>query len=516
IPGNVSIAFLTELINGYTSLPEQETYFLNKQGLFITHSDQEGVLNKDFFTEFGLEVYRDQILRLNAASNIFSVLDQDNFIYGVFIPGPDWILLTKVPQRVIFGETNRITLILIAIALGLVLVLSFISIILTRGLVRPLQELEGFSINLSQGDFSGTVHEYQIKETGLLTEAFTTINANISSLVNHIIGSFETMHRYAEELRPVIEQNALSTAKITESVHTITAQIRECSKQTGQNTDSVVHIDHEIESFNVTVAKQGNQIASASQFIKKMMESISREEKLIPGLREQIKQLVESADLKHSHILRSAGIVGQMDGDSESLVAMNLVIAGVADQTNLLAMNAVIEGAHAGESGKGFAVVAEEIPKLSETTANQAKSSSATLLTIKQRIGEIAKLSGIIERSYGQTNEIIQAINLRVREIRHAAEEQDTGSAQIIQGLTAIDGITKQVENYAVTIKQEARAYLGNAKQLSESINPIEQRIQDISGQIEQVSRSFQTSMEQNTEALESMNQALKKLKMRT
>jgi methyl-accepting chemotaxis protein len=516
IAGNVSIAFLTDLIKSYTPLPKQETYFLNNQGLFITHADQEAVLKKDFFTEFGLEVYRDQVLRLSAASDAFAVLDQDNFIYGVFVPGPDWILLTKVPQPVIFAETNRITFTLIALALGLVLVVSFISIILTRSLVRPLQELEAFSGNVSQGDFSGTVPEYQIKETGLLSEGFNAINANISALVNHIIGSFETMHRYAEELRTVMERNAFSTVKITESVHTITAQIRECSKQTGQNTDSVIHIDQEIESFNVTVAEQGKQIAIASQCIKDVVESISAEEQLIAGLSEQIKRLVESAELEHSHILKSAEIVSQMNGDSEALVEMNLVIAGVADQTNLLAMNAAIEAAHAGESGKGFAVVAEEIRKLAETTADQAKNSSATLLAIKQRIGEISNLSGIIEQSYGETNDFIQAINRQVKEIRQAAEYQDTGSAQIFQGLAAIDKITKQVENYAVTIKQEARTYLGNAKQLAESINLIERQIQDISGQIEQVSRSFQTSMEQNTEALESMNQALKQLKIRT
>ncbi|MDR2808911.1 MAG: methyl-accepting chemotaxis protein [Spirochaetaceae bacterium] len=514
--GHISIAFLNDLIQNSTPLSSyQETYFLNKQGLFITHSDQEAVLKKDFFTESGLEIYRNQITRLETGSDTISVLDQNYFIYSVFIAGPNWILLTKIPRSVIFAETNRITFILITLALSLVLVMSFISIILTRSLVRPLQELEAFSINLSQGDFSGTVPEYQIKETGLLAEGFNTINANISSLVKHIIGSFQIMHRYAEELRTIMEQNALSTMKITESVHAITAQIRECSKQTGQNTDSVVHIDHEIEAFNVTVVEQGAQIVGASRFIKEVMESISNEEKLIAGLSEQIKQLVDSANLEHSHILKSADIVGQMDKDSEALVEMNKVIAGVADQTNLLAMNAAIEAAHAGQAGKGFAVVAQEIRKLSETTANQAKSSSATLLTIKQRIGEIAKLASIIERSYGQTNEIIQAINFRVRDIRHAAEEQDAGSVQIIQGLTAIDGITKRVENYAVTIKQEARSYLGNAQQLSESINRIERQIQDISRQIEQVSRSFQTSMEQNTGALASMNQALKKLKIR-
>jgi HAMP domain-containing protein len=216
IAGNVSIAFLTDLVQGYTSLPEQKLYFLNKQGLFITHADQDAVLKKDFFTESGLEVYRDRILGLNAASDTVSVLDQDNFIYGVFVPGPECLLLTKVPQSVIFAETNRITFILIVLAGGLVLGMSGISIILTRTLVRPLQELEAFSVHVSQGDFSGTVPEYPIKETGLLAEGFNTINANISTLVNHIISSFKTMDRYAEELRTVMEQNVLSTLKITQ------------------------------------------------------------------------------------------------------------------------------------------------------------------------------------------------------------------------------------------------------------------------------------------------------------
>ncbi|MDR2394797.1 MAG: hypothetical protein LBD93_11690 [Treponema sp.] len=126
-------------------------------------------------------------------------------------------------------------------------------------------------------------------------------------------------------------------------------------------------------------------------------------------------------------------------------------------------------------SQKGFVVVAAEIWKLSETTANHAKRSGVTLLAIKLCIGEIAKLSGIIEGSYGATNACIQVINrqMQMKEIRQATAVQDTGSAQVLQGLTAI-GITKQVRNYAVTIKQEAGIYLGNAKQLTECITPIE------------------------------------------
>ncbi|MDR1302394.1 MAG: methyl-accepting chemotaxis protein, partial [Treponema sp.] len=464
IAGDVSIGFLTGLLKGKGDLTEQETYILDKQGLFITHPDQKAVLQKDFFIESGLARYRNQILGLQAGSQPFSLLDEHNFIYGVFIPGPDWLLVTTIPRSIISQETDRITFLLIGLAVGLVVVVSLISVIFTRGLVRPLQELELFSRALSQGDFSGTVPEYRTKEAGQLAEGFNTINTKISVLVKRIIGSFETMNKYAKELRGVMEQNAVSTGKITESVHGITARIRECAEKTGENTESAAHINHEIKAFSTTVGEQARQIGVAFQVIKEVVESISGEKRLITGLSKQIEGLVGSAELEHKHIMRSGEIIGQVEVDSEALVEMNKVIAGVAEQTNLLAMNAAIEAAHAGEAGRGFGVVAAEIRKLSETTANQAKSSSATLLTIKQRIGEVAKLSGIIEGAYGETNGYIQRIKEEVGEIREAAECQDGGSGEILEGLREIEGVTKQVGRYVGTIQEEADASLGNSK----------------------------------------------------
>ncbi|MDR1867893.1 MAG: methyl-accepting chemotaxis protein [Treponema sp.] len=512
ISGNVSIAFLTDLLQTYTALPKQETYFLSNQGIFMTNPDQEAVLNKDFFRESGLESYRNSVLGLDADTPTFSAINAEAFIYAVFIPGPEWLLVTTIPRSVIFRETNRITFMLIALVLVFLIVVSLISIGITRKLIHPLQELERFSGTIAQGDFSGIVPDYQTKETALLSAGFNAINANISGLVKNIVASFETMHSYAEELHTVMDQNAVTTQKITESMRT---RIQDSSQKTGQNTQSVAHIDHEIESFHDTVTEQVQHITVAAQYIQQAVENISAEKELIAGLSNQLNRLVQSANTEHSHIMRSAEIVTQMDVDSEALVEMNKVIAGVADQTNLLAMNAAIEAAHAGESGKGFTVVAGEIRKLSETTANQAKSSSATLLAIKQRIGEIARLSGVIETSYGETNGFIQLINRQVAEIKKSAEDQDAASVQILHSLAQIDNITKQVRNYAVTIKQEAGVSLGNSKQLSESMTSIEQQITAISRHLEQVSHSFQRSVEQNTDALESLNQALKKLKIR-
>ncbi|MDR1219505.1 MAG: cache domain-containing protein, partial [Treponema sp.] len=58
VSGNVSIGFLDELLRTSTFMAGQEMFFINNEGLFITHPDLDSVLKKDFFTESGLESYR--------------------------------------------------------------------------------------------------------------------------------------------------------------------------------------------------------------------------------------------------------------------------------------------------------------------------------------------------------------------------------------------------------------------------------------------------------------------------
>src|SRR5919199_4633185 len=68
------------------------------------------------------------------------------------------------------------------------------------------------------------------------------------------------------------------------------------------------------------------------------------------------------------------------------------MIGRIAFDTNLLALNASIEAARAGQHGRGFAVLAQEIRKLSESTAREAKQITSFVEEVRDRAGRVGEL----------------------------------------------------------------------------------------------------------------------------
>jgi methyl-accepting chemotaxis protein len=508
---NVTIATLGSILAENTTIKGQETYLITKDGLYMTNKDESAVMNKDFFTESGLERYRKDVL----SSEFFSNLDSSVFVSSSLIPAANWILVSIIPEKIVFAEANQLLTRIVIIGLALMVIAALISAALAGAIVKPLRYLAKYSSVIASGDFSGDVPDYGTSEAAGLSAGFNAINSNISELVGNIAGSFENMRINEIELKQVIAKSSTAASEIVQSIHDVDTKIKEESSMVGQ---TVSQIDDKIAALNTLIQEQASQISVSSEEIETMIRYNHDIENQIADLNRKIQILVESSRAEQEQIAQSTTAVDQIGRDSETLVEMNKIIGNVADETNLLAMNAAIEAAHAGESGKGFAVVAGEIRKLAETSTTQAKSSSGTLNQIKARIDEIAAISGRIEHAYEQTNNLIVDSNGIVGHIKTAISEQAVRSQQVNEALKHIQEITRQVKEEAVKIKEESDASRRISQKLADMSETIQGKVGDVVQSTELVfsaSQQANTSVERNTKRLDELDKAIKQFKVR-
>ena len=165
------------------------------------------------------------------------------------------------------------------------------------------------------------------------------------------------------------------------------------------------------------------------------------------GKTEQIiKEFVSATGDGKATLVTSNTVTQKIAEESGSLMEASNVIQHIASQTNLLAMNAAIEAAHAGEAGKGFAVVADEIRKLSEDSAMQGKTITATLKSLTGEIETLSASSKIVEEKFNLIFELAEQVKSMSDVLTTAMREQEHGSKEILSAIKNIKSVTTEVQ----------------------------------------------------------------------
>ncbi|ATX82219.1 methyl-accepting chemotaxis sensory transducer with Pas/Pac sensor [Mariprofundus ferrinatatus] len=148
----------------------------------------------------------------------------------------------------------------------------------------------------------------------------------------------------------------------------------------------------------------------------------------------------------------SAGVIKDLEKESDEISNILTLIREIATQTSLLALNATIESARAGEAGKGFAVVAYEVKTLATNTQEaiveiesmisklqgHSKSAADKMAVGQKQALDTVEQSQKVADSLSAIASSVNMINELNAQIAAAVDEQGSAAEEINRSVLSI------------------------------------------------------------------------------
>jgi methyl-accepting chemotaxis protein-1 (serine sensor receptor) len=293
---------------------------------------------------------------------------------------------------------NIITLLMLAVSAAAI----GAGLLLSRSIIRPLNEAVAVAEAISQGDLSADIQPRTSCELGQLMRALGEMNASLHRIVGDVRSGTDSIATASSQIEAGNADLSTRTEQQAGALEETAASMEELTATVRQNADN---------------ARQADQLAASASEVAQRGGAV-------------VSQVVETM----AAIQESGRQIGAIIG----------VIDGIAFQTNILALNAAVEAARAGEQGRGFAVVATEVRNLAQRSHDAAKQIKALIDASSARVEQGGLLVDQAGATMSDVVDSVRRVSDIVGEISHASQEQRAGIEQVNKAVTDMDRVTQQ------------------------------------------------------------------------
>jgi methyl-accepting chemotaxis protein len=320
------------------------------------------------------------------------------------------------------SEHRLVAVTLLALVLGIVA-----TVLITRGIVRPLNAAVEGAERVADGDLRDLRLARRTDETGRVLAALGSMQGRLNTLVRAIRDSAA----------------AVSTA----SDH-IAAGNTELAARTEEQAASLEETAASVEELTAIVKQNSDGAGKASQLAREASALATDSGQAVEGV-------VKTMEGIHQSSRKVSDIVG--------------VIDEIAFKTNLLALNAAVEAARAGEHGRGFAVVAAEVRVLAQRSAEASKDIKQLVAAAVGQAQQGSQAATRAGESMAKVVRVAHDVAQLVSDIARASGEQRAGIEQVNTTISQMDSATQSNASLVQEINGSIEALLDQAGELVEA-----------------------------------------------
>lgn len=204
---NISLAQFTDMVSQLKPYNSSFTFLLSRNGSFLTHRDRSKIMNETIFAnafeakDKDMEYVGREMLAGHTGTANITLDNEPAYTFYTAIPNIGWSVGNVCPARVILTDLDTTSRQLVCLFLLGMLVLFFITNVIIRRLVHPLEEFSLSARAIATGRFDVKLPKIQTHdEMKDLHDSLAYMQNSLSAYVNELRTTTAAKERIESEL----------------------------------------------------------------------------------------------------------------------------------------------------------------------------------------------------------------------------------------------------------------------------------------------------------------------------
>lgn len=359
----------------------------------------------------------------------------------------NYVSTVDMQQKLIFLQ--------LGIAGCVLLITVVLSTYLTRGITKPLHELEKSAEKIVSGELSIDVKYKSKDELGSLANAFRNMTVILKDVISDASRLLSEMADGNFDVRTEAEKHYVGDFQgLLMSIRKLNRGLSSTLGQINQSADQVAAGSSQVANGAQALSQGATEQASAVEELAATITGISHQVKETAEnatrARGQSTTAGDEAEKCNTQMKDMMAAMEEITRTSNEIGKIIKTIEDISFQTNILALNAAVEASRAGVAGKGFAVVADEVRNLAGKSSEASKNTAELIESSMKAVTRGTQIADSTAESLKKVVDEVRMASAEVVKIADAAEEQASNIEQVTLGVDQISTVVQSNSDTAV------------------------------------------------------------------